>query len=71
MAFLASGTMSELGADHFAVSRQVVAAYLRRTGRIDEAMEVEAIGCNEPPPPTGFGRLTAAQRDDLRDVLGG
>jgi hypothetical protein len=34
-------------------------------------MEVEAIGCNEPAPVTGFGKLTAAQRAGLRDSLGG
>lgn len=71
LGFLAAGQISELGADYFSPSRQVIAAYLKRTGRLEEAMEVEALGCNEPPPATGFGRLSLAQREGLRDILGG
>jgi hypothetical protein len=71
LGLLAGGQASDLGADYFSPSRQIIAEYLRRTGRPEEAMEVEAIGCNQPPPQTGFGALTAAQRGDLRDALRG
>jgi hypothetical protein len=70
LGLLAGGHAKDLGADYFSPARQMIAEYLKRTGRPDEAMQVAAIGCNEPPPPTGFGALTAAQRDHLRDVLG-
>jgi hypothetical protein len=70
LGLLASGNASELGADYFSPSRRVIAEYLRHTGRVEEANEVEAIGCNEKPPHTGFGGLTAAQRDALRESLG-
>jgi hypothetical protein len=70
LGFLAAGHIRELGADYFSPSRQVIAAYLKRTGRMEEAMEVEAIGCNEPPPAIGFARLTPAQLQGLRDSLG-
>jgi hypothetical protein len=68
---IAAGHMSDIGEDYFSPSRRVIAEYLRHTGRPEEAMEVEAIGCNEPAPVTGFGKLTAAQRAGLRDSLGG
>jgi len=71
LAALAAGQMEEIGEDYFSPSRRVIAEYLRHTGRHEEAMEVEAIGCNEPAPVTGFGGLTVAQRAHLRNILGG
>ncbi len=71
LAAMAAGQMEEIGEDYFSPSRRVIAEYLRHTGRHEEAMEVEAIGCNEPAPVTGFGSLTVAQRARLRDRLGG
>jgi hypothetical protein len=57
--------------DYFDPSRAIIAEYLRHTGRLQEAAEVEAIGCNEPPPATGFGKLDAAQWQMLRGAMGG
>ncbi len=52
----AAGTAATPWRDHLDPARTAVAAYLRATGRAAEAREVDAIGWNEPPPPTGFGR---------------
>jgi hypothetical protein len=71
LGLLASGHLSELGQDYFSPGRRVIAEYLRHTGRSEEAMEVEAIGCNEPPPSTSFGGLTGKRLAELRDSLGG
>jgi hypothetical protein len=68
---IAATGMGALGDDHYDPTRSIIAAYLRQTGRVVEAAEVEAIGCNEPPPRTGFGALTAQQRAELRDALRG
>ena len=66
---IASGRMHSVGHDHYDPARTIIAEYLRHTGRPEEAMAVEAIGCNEPPPKTGFERLTAAQAADLRSAM--
>jgi hypothetical protein len=71
LGFIAAGGMSRIGADYFDPSRAVIAEYLRHTGRLQEAQEVEAIGCNEPPPRTGFVRLTPAALADLRRTMEG
>ncbi len=68
---LATTGMGALGEDYFDPTRTIIAAYLRQTGRVAEAAEVEAVGCNEKPPRTGFGALTAQQRAELRDALRG
>ncbi len=68
---IANTGMSALGEDYFDPTRTIIAAYLRGTGRVIEAAEVEAVGCNEPPPRTGFGALTAQQRADLRNTIRG
>jgi hypothetical protein len=68
---IAATGMSALGDDYFDPTRSIIAAYLRQTGRVAEAAEVEAVGCNEPPPRTGFGALTAEQQAELRDVFRG
>jgi hypothetical protein len=38
---------------------------------MEEAQEVEAIGCNEPPPRIGFGELSAVQKAELKAALRG
>jgi hypothetical protein len=69
LALLAAGMAADLGQDYFDPTRAIIAAYLRHTGRRDEAAEVEAIGCNEPPPPTSFGSLSPAEIADLKNAL--
>ena len=59
------------GHDYYDPTRTIIAEYLRHTGRLDEAAQVEAIGCNEPAPHTGFGLLSATERAALRDALRG
>ncbi len=66
---IASGRVATLGHDYYDPARAVIAEYLRHTGRMEEAAEVEAIGCNEPPPPTSFARLTPAQIAELRGAM--
>ena len=71
MGHVAAGNITSLGHDYFDPSRAVIAQYLRHTGRIAEAQEVEAIGCNEPPPPAGFGNLSPTELAALRQFMGG
>ena len=71
MGFLAAGNIGSVGRDYYDPSRQIIAEYLRHTGRAEEAAEVAAIGCNEPPPHTGFERLSGAQVAALRSSMRG
>lgn len=66
---MAAGGAMDFGRDYFDPGRTVIAEYLRHTGRVDEAQQVLAIGCNEPPPPTGFTQMTASALAKLRDTL--
>ena len=68
---LASGGTNGLGRDFYDPTRVIIAAYLRHTGRVEEAREVEAIACNEPPPRLGFGELSALQKAELKAALQG
>ena len=66
---VAAGCGAEFGRDYFDPGRTVIAEYLRHTGRAEEAQQVLAIGCNEPPPPTGFTGLSGSALAALRDSL--
>ena len=68
---IASGGGANAGEDFFDPARTVVAEYLRHTGRMEEAIQVEALGCNEKPPAIGFSRLSAVQIDELRQAMQG
>jgi len=68
---IAAGGIDTLGEDFYDPTRTIIAEYLRHTGRLDEAAEVEAVGCNEKPPHTGFGSLSAAQLAEMRASLSG
>jgi hypothetical protein len=68
---IASGRAGAVGRDYYHPARSVIAEYLRHTGRMQEAAEVEAIGCNEPPPHTGFAALTEATLAEMRRAMRG
>jgi hypothetical protein len=71
LGWIAAGGTSTIGQDYLDPTRTIIAEYLRHTGRLDEAIEVLAVGCNEPPPPTMFGNVDPAKAAELRDVLRG
>lgn len=71
MGAIAAGQAAAFGQDYYDPARAIIAEYLRHTGREEEACEVQAIGCNEPAPRTGFAPLTEAERSALRAAMRG
>jgi hypothetical protein len=69
LGLLAGGAMSSIGQDYLDPTRTIIAEYLRHTGRFDEAVQVLAVGCNEPPPPAMFASITPRQQAALRQAL--